>query len=173
MFAVSIRAVNKDGASRFTNTIDNRFAVIGDFTAGHVTLTAADIIHYGRNVQHIAGCYRWGVVGHQHKIIRFRTGVARFIRCGSGDMVLTFWQRRSWRELPGAFIVRNRRTNMLTVVVNIDTAARLCRAVEGWVCVVGGAAVAQIAANSAHVIRCGSQHRFFRRGRIDGDIEGR
>ncbi len=33
MFAVSIRVVNKDGASRFTNTIDNRFAVIGDFTA--------------------------------------------------------------------------------------------------------------------------------------------
>ena len=173
MFAVSIRAVNKDGASRFTNTIDNRFAVIGNFTAGHVTLAAADIIHYGRNVQYIAACHWWGVVGHQHKIIRFRTGVARFIRCGGGDMVLTFWQRCGWRELPGAVVVRNRRTNMLTVVINIDTAARLCRAVEGWVCVVGGAAVAQIATNCSYIIRCGSQYRFFRGGRINGNIKGR
>jgi len=142
MFAVSIRAVNKDGAARFTNTIDNRFAVIGDFTAGDIALTTADIVHYGSNAQHIAGCHRWRVVSHQHKIIRFRAGVARFIRCGGGDVVFTLWQRCGWCELPGAFIVRNRRTDVLAVVINIDTAARLSGTVEGWVCVVGGATVA-------------------------------
>ena len=173
MFAVGIRAVDEYGAARFADTVDNRLAVVGNLAAGDITLTAADVIHHGGNVQYIAGCRRWRIVRHQHKIIRLRAGVARFIRCGGGDMVLTLWQRRGRRKLPCAFIISNRRTDMLTIVVNIDTAARLCGTVEGWVCVVGGAAIAQIAADSAHVIRCRSQHWFFRCGRIDGDIEGR
>jgi len=53
VFAGRVGSVDKDGVPGFTDTADERFAVIGDFTAGHIALTIAYVIHYGGNVQNI------------------------------------------------------------------------------------------------------------------------
>ncbi|VAE13536.1 Uncharacterised protein [Enterobacter hormaechei] len=87
-------------------------------------------------------------------------------------MVLTLWQRGGWRKLPAAIFVHHGRTNQLPVIIDIDTAARLCGTFEGWVRIVGGAAAAQIATAGTHVICRKADNRFFRCHGIDRDIKG-
>ena len=87
-------------------------------------------------------------------------------------MVLAFRQRCGWRELPAAVLIYHGGANQLAVVININTAARLCGTFEGWVRVIGGAAAAEIAAAGAHVICRKAHDRFFRCHGIDSNIEG-
>ena len=87
-------------------------------------------------------------------------------------MVLAFRQRCGWRELPATTLIHNSGANQLAVVININTAARLCGTFEGWVRVIGGAAAAEIATAGAHVICRKAHDRFFRCHGIHRDIEG-
>ena len=88
-------------------------------------------------------------------------------------MVLTLWQRGGWRKLPAAIFVHHGRTNQLPVIIDIDTAARLCGTFKGWVRIIGGATAAQIATAGADVISRNTNNRFFRCHGIDRDIKGR
>ncbi|EGS1688256.1 hypothetical protein I8I24_004761 [Enterobacter cloacae] len=53
MFAGRVGGVDKDGVPGFTDTTDERFAVIGDVTAGYIALTIAYVIRNGGNIQNI------------------------------------------------------------------------------------------------------------------------
>ncbi len=53
VFAGRVGGVDKDGVPGFTDTTDERFAVIGDVTAGYIALTIAYVIRNGGNIQNI------------------------------------------------------------------------------------------------------------------------